>query len=55
MSQPFAVIHICKPHKPTHRPKLPKEYAYPNAQKQRLWPDKPRQKKKGERITSASI
>jgi hypothetical protein len=28
------VIHICKPHKPTHKPKLAKEYACPTAQGQ---------------------
>lgn len=32
ISQPFAVMHICKPHKPTHRPKLAKEHVYPNAE-----------------------
>jgi hypothetical protein len=30
-SQRTAVIHIGKPHKPMHRPKLAKEYACPNA------------------------
>ena len=25
------VIHICKPHEPTHKPTLAKEYAFPNA------------------------
>ena len=25
------VIHICKPHEPTHKPKLAKEYAFSNA------------------------
>jgi len=29
--QHFADIHICKPHKPTHKPKLAKEYACPIA------------------------
>jgi hypothetical protein len=28
-------IHICKPHKPAHEPKLAKENAFPTAQKQR--------------------
>jgi hypothetical protein len=32
--RPFAVIHICKPHKPKHRPKLAKEYACPTVQGQ---------------------
>jgi len=30
------VIHICKPHEPTHKPKLSKEYAFPNAPADRL-------------------
>ena len=30
------VIHICKPHEPTHEPKLAKEYAFPNAPADRL-------------------
>ena len=30
------VIHICKPHKTTHEPKLAKEYAFPNAPADRL-------------------
>jgi hypothetical protein len=37
--------------KPTHRPKLAKEYACPTAQTQRLGTDEKRPKKKGERIT----
>jgi hypothetical protein len=31
--QPFAVIHICKSHKPTHKPNLAKDYACPTAQR----------------------
>jgi hypothetical protein len=29
------VIHICKPHKPTHKPMLAKEYAFSNTPEDR--------------------
>jgi hypothetical protein len=46
------VIHICKPHKPAHEPKLAKEYAFPNAQTQRhSSTDKPRPKE-GQLVTA---
>ncbi len=33
INQRFAVIHICKPHKPPHSPKHAKEYDCPNPRK----------------------
>jgi len=39
------VIHICKPHEPTHKPKLAKEYAFPIAPADRQADDRKEQRR----------